>query len=143
MTKADEKITKRKALCAKVQATLIRNGQAIRTTPNPNKQLALTDGSVNTGNNNNNENSDNIDSSLIDAETNNKGSLVGDFTLLSADSATTPMNDKVNQFSALLKERTQRLKALQTELDMYQQQVTVDAEELSELEKEYKQLKKV
>mmetsp|Transcript_39299 Transcript_39299/g.50764 ORF Transcript_39299/g.50764 Transcript_39299/m.50764 type:complete len:264 (+) Transcript_39299:162-953(+) len=155
-TKADEKINKRKILCAKVQATLIRNGQATRTNnANPSASLALTDGGSVTeqqgggggGLNGNNE------TSIVSNSTNggekvgsqggqNKESLVGDFTLISSDSAHTPMANRVQQFGALLKERNARLNALSTELDMYQQQVTSDADELANIEKEYKQLKK-
>jgi chromosome segregation ATPase len=160
-TKADEKINKRKQLCAKVQATLIRNGQATRSNPShKNNTLpnggggggqTTTDSVISNESNGQNDNGgDNLNNSTVsqsgggggNQDDLNKNSLVGDFTLISSDSAQTPMADRVQQFGSLLKERNQRLNALTTELDMYQQQVASDADELARIEKEYKKLKK-
>ena len=109
IARADAATAKKRELCAKVQALLVRSGQAVRGGGSAAGGGGGDDGSV---------------------------------TLVSEGSAgaATPVQERVAQFGAMLRERQGRLDALAAELDMYQQQVAADGEGLASLERQKAEL---
>jgi len=136
----ESKIEKKKALCGKVQAALIRSGQAVK---GPSNALTIApadpagaDNGAGGGNHGDGDGAVVHASESVASVGSNGGGGGGNdsVTLLSASSALTPIQDRVAQFGSMLKERTARLDALSAELSMYQQQVAADGESLQAID---------
>jgi hypothetical protein len=133
----ESKIEKKKALCGKVQAALIRSGQAVK---GPSNALAIAPPDPASAGNGGGNDGAAVQASESVASVGSHGGGGGggggndSVTLLSASSALTPIQDRVAQFGLMLKERTTRLDALSAELSMYQQQVAADGESLQAID---------